>query len=133
MRAQYNAGKLMAFGFLRNAAVLFLVLLSLSILVRSQSDLQPSPSGVGINQVQLARIDDAVNAAIKAGDLPGAVVLVWHQGETVYEKAFGRRAVSPHSEEMTVDTIFDLASLTKVVVTTTAAMMLVEEGRLDRF
>jgi uncharacterized protein YbbC (DUF1343 family)/CubicO group peptidase (beta-lactamase class C family) len=120
----------MAFGFLRNAAVLFLVLFSLSILVRSQSDLQPSPSGVMINQVQLARIDDAVNAAIKAGDLPGAVVLVWHQGETVYEKAFGRRAVSPHSEQMTVDTIFDLASLTKVVVTTTAVMMLVEEGRL---
>ena len=118
----------MAYGLLRNAAVLFSSLLFLSILVRSQSDFQTSPTSAGINQIQLAKIDDAVNAAIKAGDLPGAVVLVWHQGETVYEKAFGQRAVSPHSEPMTVDTIFDLASLTKVVVTTTAAMMLVEEG-----
>ena len=84
----------------------------------------------GIDRTLLARIDGAVGAAVAAGDLPGAVVLVWHAGHTVYRKAFGRRAVVPAPEPMTVDTIFDLASLTKVVATTTAVMMLVEEGRV---
>ncbi len=83
-----------------------------------------------LDSVRLARIDDAVEAAVADGDLPGAVVLVWSQGRTAYLKAFGRRAVEPQSEPMTVDTIFDLASLTKVVATTTAVMMLVEEGRV---
>ena len=85
---------------------------------------------VPIDSRRLARIDTAVEAAISDGDLPGAVVLVWSQGRTAYLKAFGRRAVEPESEPMTVDTIFDLASLTKVVATTTAVMMLVEEGRV---
>ncbi len=84
----------------------------------------------GIDRTLLARIDGAVGAAVAAGDLPGAVVLVWHAGHTVYRKAFGRRAVVPAPEPMTVDTIFDLASLTKVVATTTAVMMLVDEGRV---
>ena len=66
--------------------------------------------------------------AIRDGQLPGAVVLVWHRGETVYRKAFGQRSVTPVSEAMTPDTIFDLASLTKVVATAPAVMMLVEDG-----
>ena len=87
------------------------------------------PAGV-VDQVRLERIDAAVEVAIRDGQLPGAVVLVWHRGRTVYHKAFGRRAVVPEAEPMTTDTIFDLASLTKVVATTTAVMMLVEEGRI---
>ena len=87
------------------------------------------PAGV-VDQVRLERIDAVVEAAIRDGQLPGAVVLVWHRGRTVYHKAFGRRAVVPDAERMTTDTIFDLASLTKVVATTTAVMMLVEEGRI---
>ena len=90
----------------------------------------PAADSAAIDPERLARIDEAVEAAIADGDLPGAVVLVWSQGRTAYLKAFGRRAVEPESEPMTVDTIFDLASLTKVVATTTAAMMLVEEGRV---
>ena len=57
-------------------------------------------------------------------------MLIWHKGETVYRKAFGRRAVQPQPELMTADTVFDLASLTKVVATTPAVMTLVEEGRI---
>ena len=90
----------------------------------------PAADSAAIDPERLARIDEAVEAAIVDGDLPGAVVLVWSQGRTAYHKAFGRRAVEPESEPMTVDTIFDLASLTKVVATTTAVMMLVEEGRV---
>src|SRR4030095_8783680 len=48
----------------------------------------------------------------------------------VYRKAYGQRAIVPSPEPMTLDTIFDLASLTKVVATTPAVMMLVEEGRV---
>ncbi len=91
---------------------------------------QARAGGAGIDRTRLARIDDTVAEAVAAGDLPGAVVLVWHAGQTVYRKAFGRRAVVPQPEPMTVDTIFDLASLTKVVATTTAVMLLVEEGRV---
>ena len=91
---------------------------------------QARSAAAGIDRTLLARIDGAVREAVAAGDLPGAVVLVWHAGHTVYRKAFGLRAVVPEPEPMTVDTIFDLASLTKVVATTTAVMMLVEEGRV---
>ena len=84
----------------------------------------------GVDPERLARIDHAVEAAIADGDLPGAVVLVWSRGRTAYLKAFGRRASEPEHEPMTVDTVFDLASLTKVIATTTAVMLLVEEGRV---
>jgi len=71
-----------------------------------------------------------VDAAIERRELPGAVVLVGRTDEVLYHRAFGRRAVQPAPEPMTEDTIFDLASLTKVVATTTSVMQLVEEGRI---
>jgi uncharacterized protein YbbC (DUF1343 family) len=77
-----------------------------------------------------APIDQLVEGAIGARQLPGAVVLVGKGDETLYEKAYGARALEPAREAMTVDTIFDLASLTKVVATTTAVMSLVERGRI---
>jgi uncharacterized protein YbbC (DUF1343 family)/CubicO group peptidase (beta-lactamase class C family) len=73
-------------------------------------------------------LDSVVADAIHDGEIPGAVVLVWHNGQVVYRKAFGNRALEPHREAMTVDTIFDVASLTKVVATTTAVMQLVQKG-----
>ena len=65
------------------------------------------------------------------GKTPGAVVLVGNQGRVVYRRAFGYRALEPKKIPMTEDTIFDLASLTKAVATTTAVMQLAEQGRLD--
>src|SRR5256885_9762140 len=73
---------------------------------------------------RLAVVDSIVQEAIHAGQIPGAVVLVWHNGQVLYRKAFGYRALEPRRELMTVDTVFDLASLTKVVATTTAVMQL---------
>jgi uncharacterized protein YbbC (DUF1343 family)/CubicO group peptidase (beta-lactamase class C family) len=61
---------------------------------------------------------------------PGAVVLVGHQGRVVYRRAFGYRALVPRKLPMTPDTIFDLASLTKVIATTPAIMQLVEQGKI---
>ena len=78
----------------------------------------------------LAVLDSIVQEAIHGGQIPGAVVLVWHNGQVIYEKAFGNRALEPRREPMTLDTVFDLASLTKVVATTTAVMQLAERGQV---
>ena len=77
-----------------------------------------------------AQIDQLVADGIAAKAAPGAVVLVGRADQTVYEKAYGTRATVPSTEPMTLDTVFDLASLTKVVATTTAVMTLIEQGRV---
>ncbi|MDP9055573.1 MAG: DUF1343 domain-containing protein [Acidobacteriota bacterium] len=78
-------------------------------------------------------LDAVINQAVREDRIPGAVVLVGHRGRVVYRKAYGFRALLPKTEPMTVDTIFDIASLTKVVATTSAMMKLVERGlvRID--
>lgn len=77
-----------------------------------------------------SRVGDVVHQAINDNELPGAVVIVGHNGHIVYRKAFGDREVEPRHEKMTVGTIFDCASLTKVVATSPAVMQLVEEGKI---
>ena len=79
---------------------------------------------------KLQAIDREIEAAISRGEIPGAVLRIESKG-VVYEKAYGKRLVSPGSEAMTVDTIFDLASLTKVMTTTPSILKLVEDGRLS--
>ncbi|MEN3339842.1 MAG: hypothetical protein V7647_3518 [Acidobacteriota bacterium] len=79
---------------------------------------------------KLDGIEPLVVRAIAEKKLPGAVVLVGRGDRTLYQKAIGNRALVPAVEPMTLDTIFDLASLTKVVATTTSAMILLEEGKL---
>ncbi|MEP6788167.1 MAG: exo-beta-N-acetylmuramidase NamZ domain-containing protein [Acidobacteriota bacterium] len=88
------------------------------------------PQTVGMNAAKLNQIDALVAADIAAKKLPGAVVLVGHKGKIVFRKAYGNRSLVPTVEPMTVDTIFDLASLTKVIATTTSIMILVEQGKL---
>ncbi len=87
-----------------------------------------SPSAVGMSPTQLFNIDTIVEAEIAKKQLPGAVVLVGRQGKIVWRKAYGNRALEPQVEAMTTDTIFDLASLTKIVATATSVMILVERG-----
>src|SRR2546425_7661418 len=89
-----------------------------------------APSAVGMSQTQLAHIDEAVAAEIVKKQLPGAVVLVGRQGKIVWRHAYGNRTLEPQTEPMTTDTIFDLASLTKVVATATSVMILVERGQV---
>src|ERR1700726_629649 len=80
-----------------------------------------------------ADLDTVINQAIREDKIPGAVVLVGHNGQVVYRKAYGYRALLPVKEAMTADTIFDIASLTKIVATTSGMMKLVERGlvRID--
>lgn len=75
-------------------------------------------------------LDRVAEGTIQAGNTPGVVFLVGHRGKVVYKKAFGNRSLKPDVRPMTVDTVFDMASLTKVVATTSCAMALIEEGRL---
>src|SRR5262249_11699044 len=71
-----------------------------------------------------------VDAAIGRRELPGAVILVGRGDAVLFHNAFGQRSVQPAAEAMTEDTVFDLASVTKVVATTTSVMQLVEAGRI---
>ncbi len=80
---------------------------------------------------RLEGIAPLVESAIQAKKIPGAVVLIGHDGQVVYRQAYGERSLVPERHPMAVDTIFDLASMTKVVATTTAVMQLVEQGKID--
>ena len=91
---------------------------------------RPAAAASVVQPTRLQILDSIVHDAIDNREVPGAVVLVVHDGEVLYKKALGNRAVDPKSEPMTVDTIFDVASLTKVVATTTAVMQLVQRGDL---
>jgi uncharacterized protein YbbC (DUF1343 family)/CubicO group peptidase (beta-lactamase class C family) len=86
--------------------------------------------GPSFDTGRLAVVDSVVHEAIRAGNIPGAVLIVGHNGAVVYRKAYGNRALEPRREPMTLDTIFDLASLTKVVASTTAVMQLFECGQV---
>ncbi len=87
-------------------------------------------AGAAQQQYDFSAITTAVDQAIAAKKLPGAVVLIHHDGKTVFEHAYGNRALEPKVEPMTEDTIFDMASLTKCLATATAVMQLYEQHKL---
>src|SRR5438270_1566871 len=80
--------------------------------------------------VNFAPVDQLVQEQINDQAITGAVLVVGHAGGIVHQKAFGLRATGPRPEPMSVDTIFDLASLTKVVATTPSIMRLVQYGQI---
>jgi uncharacterized protein YbbC (DUF1343 family)/CubicO group peptidase (beta-lactamase class C family) len=118
----------------RRARALGLVLLACASApaLRAQRAAPPAAPSIkaGLDLTRLAHIDDAVAAAIAAHQTPGAVVVVGRGDTVMFQKAYGDRALVPAREAMTLDTIFDMASVTKVVATTTSVMMLVEQGKV---
>ncbi|MBX6770185.1 MAG: anhydro-N-acetylmuramic acid kinase [Chloroflexi bacterium] len=80
---------------------------------------------------QLERTVELMNQAVAEGVFPGAALVVGRGDETLLARGFGRLTTEPDAPAASIDTIYDLASLTKVIATTTAAMILVDEGRLD--
>jgi len=82
------------------------------------------------SQPHFSAVDAAIEHSIQEGEIPGAVLIIGHDGHVIYRKAYGWRALEPRREPMTLNTIFDLASLTKVIATTTAVMQLVEQGKV---
>jgi CubicO group peptidase (beta-lactamase class C family) len=90
----------------------------------------PADPSFRFRDEKLKALDSTIETAISDRRLPGAVLWVEHKG-AVYRKTYGERALEPAAEPMTEDTIFDAASLTKVMATTPAIMLLVERGKLD--
>ena len=111
---------------IRSTKFLFTLLAAFLLLIAHRLPL----TAQAMNAAKLKQIDAAVNAAIAAKKLPGAVVIVGHNGKIVYRQAFGNRALVPQTEKMTINTIFDVASLTKPVATATSIMILLERGQI---
>lgn len=110
--------------------ILSLLLCVSAVQVYAQGLPVAAPASVGMNGAKLDQIDQIVLADIADKKMPGAVVIVGRKGKIVYRKAFGNRSLVPTVEPMTIDTIFDVASLTKPVATATSIMILVEQGKL---
>lgn len=90
-----------------------------------------TPKAVGMSSERLAKIDHVIERGIAAGGYPGGSVVVGRRGAAVWEKGFGRQSWEKTSAPVSADkTIYDLASLTKVVGTTSALMILYDEGRI---
>jgi CubicO group peptidase (beta-lactamase class C family) len=90
-----------------------------------------APAAVGMHEGLNAQLDSLIEAGLAEGAAPGAALTVARHGRIVHMESYGRIDTASSAAAVTDSTLFDLASLTKVVGTTTAAMILEEEGRLD--
>jgi len=117
-----------------------LLLCLLASSVQAQSEPRQFPSGThhvfipkvsGIRTSLLQNIAPIIERSIAEGYYPGGVILIGHHGKMIYRGVFGNRRVVPDTAPMRFNTLFDIASLTKVVATTPAVMQLIEQGKLD--
>ncbi|MDK2971006.1 MAG: serine-type D-Ala-D-Ala carboxypeptidase [Candidatus Sumerlaeota bacterium] len=106
---------------LRTAAVVALALSSLAC--AKAPEVEPLPAEIA------SQMEQKVLDAIAKGVMPGAVLAVGHDGVVLEERAIGNKALNP-DVPMTTDTVFDLASVSKVVGTATATMLLIEDGKM---
>ncbi|MFL6427757.1 MAG: exo-beta-N-acetylmuramidase NamZ domain-containing protein [Acidobacteriaceae bacterium] len=116
-------------------STLVLVLAATAVALAQIAAVQPPATAApatspAVRPAAFAPIDAIVNEAIAHHELPGAVVVVGHNGHIVFHRAYGMRSLEPTREAMTEDTIFDMASLTKDLVTATAVMQLYEQGKI---
>ena len=89
------------------------------------------PAAAGAQSLDWSDLDRVARESVAGGDTPGVVILVGQGNRVLYRRAVGSRAVTPAVEPMTTDTIFDIASLTKVVATTPAILALVDDRKID--
>jgi uncharacterized protein YbbC (DUF1343 family)/CubicO group peptidase (beta-lactamase class C family) len=101
-----------------------------SVAQSSSAAAVPAAASTGSDQARYAPLDALLKDAVEKGNAPGAVLLVGHNGAVIYRKAYGNRALEPSKEAMTPDTVFDTASLTKVLATTTSVMRMVQLGQV---
>ena len=112
------------------AIPLLISILFISIQINAQYLPLVLPETVGMDSKRLKKTDLIINKAIADKEIPGAVLAVIKNGKMVYLKAYGNKQVYPSIVTMDVNTVFDLASLTKPLATAISAMILVERGEL---
>ncbi len=110
-------------------------LLTLSVSATSSAAEPPklsivAPADVQLDAGKLDEIEPLVKQAIDESKLPGCVILIGRDSRIAYLRAFGNRMLEPEPQPMTLDTVFDLASLTKPIATATCVMKLIETGRI---
>ncbi len=105
-----------------------LALLSLALVLAARGPIS-AKSATEFNAAKLLQIEGAIVKAMAEKRMPGCVFRLERNG-LAYQKSFGKRALVPSEETMMEDTIFDAASLTKVVATTPAILLLIERGAL---
>jgi len=121
----------------KNMKYVSLLLLQL-VLLASQLDAQPpavierrTPESIGMDATRLDAIDDIVNEGLAQEKMPGCVVLIGRKEGIAFLRSYGFRQLQPEKAEMTAETLFDLASLTKPIATATSVMVLAQQGKLD--
>ncbi|MEM8946591.1 MAG: exo-beta-N-acetylmuramidase NamZ domain-containing protein [Planctomycetota bacterium] len=115
----------------RSAALFWTIAAACYATLASAAPLQRcSPADAGLDGAHLERIDAIVAAQIEQKKLPGCVVVIGRRGKIAFERAYGHRRLQPTAELMTLDTVFDMASLTKPTATATSIMLLVERGQV---
>ncbi|MBM3848223.1 MAG: beta-lactamase family protein, partial [Verrucomicrobia bacterium] len=108
----------------------WLLLHGLSLLAASTSSHAATAKANGFDSARLAEMSAAIEDAISRKDIPGGVLHVERQG-LIHSKVLGKRAIKPSAEPLAANTIFDAASLTKVVACAPAIMILVERGQVS--
>jgi uncharacterized protein YbbC (DUF1343 family)/CubicO group peptidase (beta-lactamase class C family) len=121
---------------MKSISSLFLILLVSFPALSAAPKAAPKPGvkthrkGVPVSANEFKPLDAVIEDAIEQQQCPGAVLVVAHHGRVVYRKAYGMRSLEPTREKMTLDTIFDIASLTKVTATTPAVLRMLQLGQI---
>ena len=111
--------------------LLLIGMLSAPTTARSETGLPVvSPRDAEMDAGHLDRIDQVVFQGLAQKNMPGCVVCIGRKGRIVFRRAYGFRQLEPAKERMTVDTVFDMASITKPVATATSVMQLIERGQI---
>jgi len=117
---------------MKNLLFLLLFSISPSLLAQSPPEIPlVTPESVGMDATRLNLIDDIVREGLGQDKMPGCVVMIGRREGIAFRRAYGFRQLQPEKADMTVDTVFDLASLTKPIATATSVMTLIQQGKLD--
>lgn len=107
-----------------------LISLLFSFSINGQPLQRVTPQQAGMDPARLSQVDKVIEESVQAGEIPGAVLAVVRDGKMAYLKAYGNKSLYPATEKMTVNTVFDLASVSKPVGTAIPIMQLVERGKI---
>ncbi len=98
----------------------------LPLILKSKIGVQTEERNDTVQNSSFTEVEELVNNSIRDSAFPGAVLFVWKNGKIIFEKSFGHLTYDDNSAQVATNTIYDLASLTKVIATTTAVMICVD-------